>query len=205
MRNELEKRCLQLSFEHKLSHLSSVLTSVNIIDKIYGVKRKEDIFVLGNSHAALALFVVLEKYGCANAEELIKKQGTHASRDPEYDIWVSGGSLAQAETVAVGLAMADRSRDVFLLTSDGACAEGAIWETLRIAGEQRLENLKVTVVANGLSALGKIDVDLLDLRLQYFYPCLVVKANLFSYPDFLNGIQGHYVIMTKEQYEESVK
>jgi len=202
MRNELEKRILTISYENKLSHLSSCLTSCNIIDHIYNVKKEKDVFVLGNSHAALALFVVLEKHGVANAEELAKKHGTHASRDPEHGIWVSGGSLGQAETVAVGLAMADKTRDVYLLTSDGACAEGSIWEALRIAAEQHLENLRVTVIINGQGALGKIDLDYLQARLQSFYPVLVVRANLFDYPEWLQGTAGHYVVMTKEQYEE---
>lgn len=205
MRNELEKRCLEISYKEKLSHLSSVLTSVNIIDHIYNVKKKEDVFVLGNSHAALALFAVLEKNGVANAEELVKKHGTHANRDMEHGIWVSGGSLGQAETIAVGLAMADKTRDVYLLTSDGACAEGSIWEALRVAREQRLENLRVTVVANGQGALGKIDTDDLDTRLNSFYPTLVVKANLFDYPDWIQETDGHYVVMSKEQYEEVIK
>jgi transketolase N-terminal domain/subunit len=204
MRTELEKRCLTLSYENRLSHLSSVLTSVNIIDHIYNVKRKDDVFVLGNSHAALALYAVLEKNGLANAQELIDKHGVHASRDTEHDIWVSGGSLGQAETVAIGLALADKQRDVYLLTSDGACAEGAVWEALRVARDQRLENLRVTVVANGYSALGKVDVEDLDNRLNAFYPTLVVKANVFDYPEFLQGLEGHYCVMNREQYEEAM-
>lgn len=202
---ELERRCLQLSYDHGLSHISSVITSVRIIDKIYRVKEKDDIFVLGNSHAALALYVVLEKYGIADAEEMIKKHGTHASRDVENGIWVSGGSLGQAETVAVGLAIANKNRNVYLLTSDGACAEGSIWEALTIARNNRLENLRIEVVANGYSAYGRVDVSDLDSRLNAFYPTLVTRANMFSYPNFLQGIQGHYEIMDKEQFEEAIE
>jgi len=205
MLTELERRCLDLSYEHKLSHLSSVLTSVETIDKIYQVLKEGDTFVLGNSHAALALFAVLEKNGVADAEELLLKQGTHATRDPEHQIWVSGGSLGQAETVAVGIAIADLQHLVYLLTSDGACAEGAVWEALRVAREQRLENLRVTVIANGYSAMGRVDVDDLDARLNAFYPTLVVRANMFKFPDFLNGLNGHYCVLSKEQYEECLK
>jgi len=204
MRTELEKRCLTLSYENGLSHISSVLTSVGLIDHVYNTKADEDIFVLGNSHAALALFVVLEKHGVANAQELIEKHGTHAMRDIENEIWVSGGSLGQAECVAVGLAMADSTRNVYLLTSDGACAEGSIWEALAIARKQRLENLRIQVVANGYSAYGKVDVDDLDARLNSFYPTLVTKVNLFSYPDFLQRTDGHYVVMNEKQYKEAM-
>ena len=56
--NKLEKRVVELSYKHGLTHLSSVLTSVNVIDKIYQVKEKTDPFILSNGHAALALYVV---------------------------------------------------------------------------------------------------------------------------------------------------
>ena len=202
---ETEKRVCELAYKHKLSHLSSCLTSVDVIDHIYGVKKPEDTFVLGNAHAALALYVVLEKYLGVNPEELLETHGIHATRDPKNGIWVSGGSLGQAETVAVGIAIADPKHDVYLVTSDGACSEGAIWESLAVARNMQVENLKITVIANGHGAYSNIDVDDLDSRLNSFYPTLVVKRNLFSFPDWLQGINGHYVVMNEEQYKEIMK
>lgn len=198
--NKLEKRVLELSYKHKLSHIGSCLNAVNQIDTIYSIKEKDDIFVLGNAHAALALYVVLEKYGLGKAEAFIEKCGTHQER--MGSIFVSGGSLGQAETVAVGMALADRSKNVYLMTSDGACAEGSIWEALRIATEQRLENLRVVVIANGYSAYSKIDLDYLEQRLKSFYPILFLKTNLYDFPDWLQGLNSHYVVMNDEQYKE---
>ena len=77
-----------------------------------------------------------------------------------------------------------------------------MWEALRIAADQRLENLRITVNANGTSAYGKVDQDLLDLRLQYFYPSLAIKTNLFEYPEWLQGFDGHYVVLDKEKHDE---
>ena len=71
-----------------------------------------------------------------------------------------------------------------------------------IARNERLENLRVSVVANGYGAYGKIDVDDLDTRLNAFYPTLVIKRDLFDFPDWLQGIDGHYVVMNEEQYKE---
>lgn len=205
MLNKLELRCLELSFKHGLTHLSSVLTSVGIIDKLFLAKKPEDKFVLSNGHAFLALAVVLEKNGVADAEELVKRHHTHPNRDVDNQIWVSTGSLGQGVCAGVGLAIADKDRDVYIMLSDGECAEGSVWEALRIAGELRLENLKVVVNANGYSALGKVDVDLLDMRLQLFYPTLVVRTDMFKYPDFLQGVGGHYHKMSDEDYQEAIK
>jgi len=61
------------------------------------------------------------------------------------------------------------------------------------------------VNANGTSAMGKCDVDLLEARMQYFYPSVVFKTNMFKYPDFLQGIAGHYKVLNEEEYKEVTK
>jgi len=202
--NNLEKRILDLSYKHKLSHLGSCLTSVNIIDKIYQVKKKEDPFILSNGHAGLALYTILEKHGGKDAEKLLKKHGTHPNRDLKDGIFCSTGSLGQGISVAVGMALANRKRNVYVLMSDGECAEGSVWESLAIAEKFRLDNLRVAVVANGYSAYGKIDVEQLDARLNSFFPVVCIKTNLFGLPGWIQGIDGHYVVMSKKQYEEAL-
>ena len=76
-------------------------------------------------------------------------------------------------------------------------------ESLRVAGDCRLENLRVAVICNGFGAYGAIDIEVLEKRLQWFYPTLIVKANMFNYPDWLQGNGAHYVkIDTKEKARE---
>ena len=203
--NKLEKRCIDITYNNHLSHLGSVLTAVGIIDKLYLVKKPQDKFVLSCGHAFLALAVVLEKNGKGNAEELVKRHGTHPNRDVDAEIWVSTGSLGQGLPIAVGMAIARPEIDIYVLVSDGEMAEGSCWEALRIAGELRLNNLKVACNANGYSALGKTDVDVLDTRMQMFYPSLVVRTDLFKYPAFLQGIAAHYLTLNEEQYKEAIK
>lgn len=202
--NKLEKRIIELSYKHGLTHLSSCLTSVNVIDKIYQVKKKTDPFILSNGHAALALYVVLEKWEGKDAEKLWEKHGTHPNRDLEDGIYCSTGSLGMGITVAVGMALADRKNKVYVLMSDGECAEGAVWEALQVAAKERLENLNVAVVCNGYSAYGRVDVDDLDARLNAFYPTLCVRANLFNLPEWIQGLNGHYLKLNKEQYKELI-
>lgn len=169
---------------------------------IYLVKNPRDIFILSQGHAALALYVVLEKNGKGNAEELFEKHGVHPNRDLEDHIVCSTGSLGQGLPIAVGMAIADRSRDVYVLTSDGEMNEGSMWEALRIAGDLRLENLKIACIANGYSAMGKVDPEVLDTRMQMFYPSMVVRVDTFKLPDMFQGLAGHYVNMNDEQYKE---
>lgn len=213
--NKLEKRCLDISYKYKLSHISSVLMAVRLIDNIYKIKRPEDIFILSNGHCGLALYVVLEKYfstsiyglgeSKVNAEKLFEKHGVHPNRDIENGIYASTGSLGHGLGIAVGMALADRMRNVYVLISDGECAEGSISEALRIATENRLENLRIMLMANGMGAYGKIDLEYLKHRVQSIYPILIAETDMYRFPSFLNGQQGHYTVMTKEQYEEVQK
>lgn len=199
---ELQKKVIDLSYKHGLTHIGSCLNVVDYIDHVYSIKKSEDIFILSNGHAGLALYIVLEKYGLANAEELIKKYGTHPNRDIENGLFCSTGSLGSGLPIAVGMAIADRSRDVYVTISDGECAEGSIWESLKIAVDLRLENLRIACIANGYSAYGKVDTDVLKMRLQTFYPVWTIETNLFEFPDWAQGLQAHYHKLTKEEYEK---
>lgn len=200
-----ERRVIDLCYAHKLGHLSSCLTTLPVLEDIYRVKGQNDSVVLANGHAGIALYTVIEANGHGDADNMIRRFGVHPERSLQHGIEVSSGSLGQAETVAVGMALGDRSKNVYLVTSDGACAEGSVWEALRIAADNRLENLRVSVVANGYSAYDRVDLDYLEHRLKSFYPVLFCRVNLFEYPEWLQGIDGHYVIMDEAKYREITK
>ena len=203
--NTLEKRIIEISYRNKLSHLGSALCTVNTLDQIYKIRKKDEPVILSNGHAGLALYVVLEKYGYGNAEELWKKHGTHPNRDMEHGIYASTGSLGHGIGIAVGMALINPKRLVYVLLSDGECAEGSVWEALRIARDNRLENLRVAVIANGFSAYDKVDIDDLDTRIVNFYPTMVIRTHLFSFPEYLQGLEAHYHVLTEEDYKEIMK
>ena len=204
MLNQLEKRIIDLSYKHKLSHIGSCLSTVNCLNDIYKIKGKEEPFILSNGHAGLALYVILEKYGYSNAEYLLKKHGTHPNRCLKDGIWCTTGSLGMGLSVGVGMALADPGRNIYIFISDGECAEGSIWESLRIASDFKLKNLRIICIANGYSALGKIGLDYLDIRLNAFYPVLMARIDMTGYPVWLQGLEGHYHTMTEEEYEKII-
>lgn len=203
--NKLEKRILEVSYKNKSAHIGSCLTAVRIIDKIYEKKRPEDWFILSNGHAFVALAVVLEKYEGKDAEELAKRHGTHPTRNIKDGIWCSTGSLGMGITIALGMALADRTKKIYVMLSDGEMAEGSCWEALRIAAEQKLKNLKVVINANGYSALGKTDPKLINSRTKRFFPSQVVQTNMFKYPSWLRGVSAHYALIDKQRYKEIIK
>lgn len=198
----IEQRILKISKKHNLSHIGSCLTHYGPIEAVYRLRQEDEPFILSSGHAALALYCILEAWGKGDAEKMYLKHGTHPNHDVKDGIWASTGSLGHGIGIAVGYAISNPERIVYVICSDGETAEGSFWEALRIAGDLRLENLRLAVVCNGYGAYGKIEVDILEKRLQLFYPCVSVKANLFNYPDWLQGQDGHYVVMSDEQYKE---
>jgi transketolase len=191
----LKRRILEISYNHKLSHLGSCLTAVDIIYEIFQRKSPEEKFILSSGHAGLALYVILESKGGKNAESVFRHHGVHPDRCRDCGIDCSSGSLGQGLPIAVGMALADRTKNVYCLISDGECAEGSIWEALRIASEQQLTNLKVYVNWNGWAAF-RPSTEYID-----WGPRVTIHNTTVEQLPFLKGQDAHYYTMTKEDYE----
>lgn len=199
--NKLQKRIIDITYQRKISHLSSTLSSAPIIDEIYSIKKPSDPFVLSNGHAALALYCVLEKYHGIDAEMLLDRHGIHPHRDTQNHLYVSTGSLGMGITVAVGYALADRNRDVWCLISDGESGEGSVWEALRYIHDAQLTNLKVYANVNGQIAYDSIDSDYLIRRYRSFLPSIEIRQS--QPPEYLGparGVLTHYYVLKPEDY-----
>jgi len=58
---ELERRIVDITYQERLSHLSSTLSALPIIEHIYQRRTNDEVFILSNGHAGLALYVVVRK------------------------------------------------------------------------------------------------------------------------------------------------
>ena len=200
---ELYKRLLDICYERQLHHLGSYFSASQIIDEIYSQKKDDDIFILSNGHAVVALYVVLEKYYGLDAVELHEKYGAHHKRNELDKLHCSTGSLGMGVTVAVGRALANPDRDVYCLLSDGECAEGSVWEALRFAYENKVTNLKLYVNANGWAAYDAVDLDYLEKRIKAFHPDVnYVRTTVEHFG--LKGLHAHYTNFNEEQYKEAL-
>lgn len=213
-KKEIIARILEISYKHKLSHIGSCLTSVDpLIDIFTHMDIGTDKFVLSSGHAGVAYYVILEKLGYGDAEIMLDYCGIHpdrslntrlafiegqGKRDP---IHCSTGSLGQGLPIALGYALADRDRNTYCLISDGECAEGSIWEALRIKDELQITNLKVYVNINGYGAYSKIDGHLLEMRLRMFDDHIQPYYTDNQMFPFLSGWDAHYYVMNDEDYQ----
>jgi transketolase len=225
---EIRQRLLKILYTAKSSHIGSCLSVIDLIDSIYAVKKRGEKFILSNGHAAAALYIILEKYKYLKKPDL-KRLGFHPNRNNKYGIDVSTGSLGQGLPIAVGMALANRRKNVYCIISDGECAEGSIWESLRIVHDLRIYNLKIVVAVNGWGSYDPISPKDLQRRLKGF-GFRVVPVDGHRTPDiiaalkakntapviffartsseqlpFLKGIDAHYRIMDNHDYESAIK
>lgn len=123
-----------------------------------------DRFLLSVGHYAIALYAALIEAGVIPEEE-IPTYGADDSRLPMSGMCtytpgmeITGGSLGQGLTVAVGMALGLRRKNnpafVYNLMSDGELEEGASWEAAMAAVRYRLANLICLVDFNGQQADG---------------------------------------------------
>jgi transketolase len=202
---ELKKRLVEIAYKHKLGHLGSYFSALEIIDSIYQKMDKDDIFILSSGHAALALYVCLEKYRGQDAEALFLKHGGHPHWDEESGIYCSTGSLGLGITIALGRAIANKNRKVYVLLSDGECAEGSVWESLKTIVEQNIQNIEIHVNVNGYAAYREVDVTYLTNRLKTFLPEINIHYTTVEHFPFLKGLNAHYHIMKENDYQTALE
>lgn len=197
-----ERRLIDITYQERLSHLSSTLSALPIIEEIYRERQNDEVFILSNGHAGLALYVVLEKYYNVDPVALLHKHGIHPGRDLENHLYCSTGSLGSGLPIAVGHALAQPNKNVYCMISDGECAEGSIWESLRFINDHGVDNLHVYANINGMGAYDMIDVDRLADRLRAFLPRIHLR---FSKPptwSFARQLLTHYYVLKPEDYAE---
>jgi transketolase len=140
-----------------------------------------DHFVLSTGHSAIALFAALYEKGVYDLDEL-RTYGMDGSRIEESPLEgtpgfeITGGSLGQGVSQAVGMAIGERIRGsdsrVYCLVSDGELQEGQVWEAAMAAGHHHLDNLVVLVDNNRMQAdgatAGVLDVEPVPEKFEAF-------------------------------------
>jgi len=127
-----------------------------------------DMFFLSAGHLAPALYSLLARSGYFPIKEMaeLRKLGSRLQGHPSVErglpgIHVASGSLGQGLSVACGAAIAKRLRNeenfVYVLTGDGECEEGQIWEAALFAAQKKLDRLIAMTDWNGQQIDGPVD------------------------------------------------
>ena len=200
--NALQHRIIDITYQERLSHLSSTLSAAPILQEIYKKRRDGEVVVLSNGHAGLALYCVLEELYGVDPVAMLHKHGIHPGKDLDNHLYCSTGSLGSGLPIAVGHALATPSKKVYCMISDGECAEGSIWESLSFIQQRPVPNLEVYVNINGLGAYDSIDIDYLTRRLISFLPRINIRISHPYSWSFAQDLLTHYYVLNEENYRE---
>ena len=118
---------------------------------------ERDRFILSKGHIVPALYAVLADWGYIHPNELttLRKIGSRLQGHSHImtpGIEMSGGSLGQGLSFAIGTALAarldQRNYRVYALLGDGECDEGQIWEAAMSAAHHGVTNLTAIIDRN---------------------------------------------------------
>ncbi|SEG89028.1 transketolase [Marinobacterium lutimaris] len=165
-----------------------------------------DRFLLSNGHYAIALYAALIEAGIIPEEEL-ETYGSDDSRLPMSGMAsytpgmeMSGGSLGQGLTIAVGHALGLKHKNsdsfVYTLFSDGELDEGAVWEALMSAAHWKLDNMIAIVDVNNQQADGP------SSQIMAFEP-LTEKMEAFGW--FTQRVDGNDIEAVAAAFEAARK
>ena len=132
--------------------------------------KNEDLFFLSNGHVSPLWYSVLAHRGYFDVSELAtfrkintRLQGHPATEEGLPGVRVASGSLGQGLSVAIGAALSKKldgdKHLIFSLHGDGEMQEGQMWEAALFAAANKVDNLIMTIDANGR----QIDGDVKDV------------------------------------------
>lgn len=171
------------------SHIGAVLSIADIVAVLYNDIMKvfpdepksdnRDRFILSKGHAGAAVYSALAEKGFFAVEKLKTHYADgsilsgHVSHKDVPGVEFSTGSLGHGVCVGAGMAMAakcdKKEHRVFVITGDGECDEGSVWEMALFANHFRLSNLTVIVDHNKIQSLDTCEntLELIDLAVKW--------------------------------------
>lgn len=149
-------------------HVGGVLSAADLVAVLYGdaayynpaapLMEDRDRVILSKGHCGPVLYAALALKGFFPKELLatLNQNNTtlpsHCNMHDTPGIDMSTGSLGQGASLAAGLALGMRLRNIrryaYLILGDGECDEGQVWEMALFAAQQKLDHLIAFVDLN---------------------------------------------------------
>jgi len=165
---QLRKSIVYMMEKAGRGHPASALSLVEILRVLYDhvmnydssdpQLAKRDRCILSKGHGCLALYAILADKGFFPKSEMdyfCKKNGIlggHPERSKIPGVEASTGSLGHGLSIGIGMALNARIDNsnyrTYVITGDGECNEGSIWEAAMCAGKHELDNLTVLIDYN---------------------------------------------------------
>ncbi len=173
---EVRRDIVEMIYRAKGGHPGGALSAVEIITVLFfdamRLRPEEadwperDRFILSKGHVTPVLYSAMARRGFFPVEELATfgAPGTRLQKHVDKHflpcVEVSSGSLGQGLSIGVGMALADRidrrTRNIFVLNSDGENQEGQTLEAAMAAAHFKMDKIIAFLDNNGLQTDGAV-------------------------------------------------
>lgn len=173
------------------SHIGSCLSVADLLSVVHLlVQKNNDDLIFSKGHAAAAMYASLA-YIKKIPEDSLNTFGSDGSElighvnHAVEGISFSTGSLGHGLPLGIGVAIASKSKHVYVIVSDGELNEGTTWESLALASQLKLSNLTLIIDANGIQSFGEtkevLSLDpLIDKFLDFGWNCVDIDGHSIS-------------------------
>ena len=168
-------KVIEIASHSGAAHIASSLSPVDILTAAYCTLLRidpkqpadpaRDLCIFSKGHAAMALYCMLCARGFFPPEYLDRfaKHGSELAEQPAPycapGVELATGSLGHGLPVGVGSVLASRirgiSRRVLVISSDGECNEGSVWEAALFAPAHKMSELMLVIDFNKWQATGR--------------------------------------------------
>jgi len=159
---KLRKDFFRLILDGCKFHIGGTLSCLDILtvlfyEEIINFHNKKNIFILSKGHALGAFFAILldkkiiSKKKFLNLNSLNKLGNQLDVFNLKHVDW-STGSLGHALGVAIGLAIANPKKKMWVIVGDGEMDEGSIWEAILFISKKKIKNINLIIDKNNISA-----------------------------------------------------
>jgi len=203
---EIADRILSIKMADRLS--DSDRKELSRLEAEWNKLNKEDYFIFSKASGVIAYYALLANLGVIPKDKLAYYLKNYPLPSKEVPgVLVSGGSLGHGLPIAAGLALADRTRKVYVLMSDAELDEGTTWESILFKNHHKLDNLIIYVDNNGYQACGKTE-DILKIPRKFLEEMGVIfidtiKGKGISFME--NDNNWHYKNLDKDTYATAMR
>ncbi len=192
----VRRTIVRMIHKSKSSHIGSALSMTDILVYLYlQFMRPDDKVIVSKWHGWSALYAVLAEINAIDKDWLIEnycqngsKFWGHVTYGSVPEVHATGWSLGHGLPIGCGFALANTSRNVFVVTGDGELNEWSNWESAMFAYHHRLSNLVWIIDRNWQQSFGPTEEtlkihDLSGILTSFGWKVQTIDGNNFSQLD----------------------
>lgn len=170
----IRRTIVRMIHRSKSSHIGSALSMVDILATLYaGILQKDDKVIISKWHGGSALYATLAEAWYIDKEWLVEnycqngsKFWWHVTYGSIPEVHATAGSLWHWLPIGCWFALANRSRNVVVITGDWELNEWSNWESAMFAYHHWLSNLVWIIDKNWQQSFGSTEdtLEIYDLE-----------------------------------------